>query len=120
MNTTSKEEIHKKVEHLTRRAEYLKQRYYETSNEIESYYYKISLCNSSDSFRHWKVNNPNHEHLDKFTVKRPIFDGILSDVILRILKCDISREDFISLAKEVVSPLVGNDDFDLFNRTYPV
>ncbi len=119
MKPTNKEEIHKTVEHLTRHLEYLKQRYQETSNEIESYYYKISLCNSSDSFKEWKNNNPNHQHVDKFKTLAPISSGCLSDVLLRILKCDITREDFIALAKEVVSPKVGNDDFDYFNRIHP-
>ena len=118
-NLTNKEEIHKEVEMLSAQLRYLKERFHQVSDQIEQYYYKISLCNSSDSFNKWKATNPNHEHMDKFKVQRPINSGWLSDVGLRILKCDITREDFIALAKEVVSPSVGNDDFNYFDHIYP-
>lgn len=82
--------------------------------ERESYYYRISLCNSSDSFTEFKTENPNHPLLQYSHVQRPAQSGWLSDVLVRILRCDISKEDFLSFARLVVNPNVGEDDFQHF------
>lgn len=82
--------------------------------ERESYYWKISLCNSSDSFATFKKENPQHPLLQYCHVQRPIHSGYLSDVLVRILRCDISKEDFLAFARQAVNPNVGEDDFQHF------
>ena len=82
--------------------------------ERESYYWKISLCNSSDSFATFKEENPQHPLLQYCHVQRPEHSGYLSDVLVRILRCDISKEDFLSFARLIVSPSVGETDFQHF------
>jgi hypothetical protein len=86
----------------------------EAIQERESYYWKISLCNSSDSFNDFKEANPNHPLLQYCHVQRPEHYGCLSDVIVRILRCDISKEDFLAFARLVVNPNVGESDFRHF------
>lgn len=86
--------------------------------ERESYYWKINLCNSSDSFNDFKEENPNHPLLQYCHVQHPENYGCLSDVIIRILKCDINKEDFIKFARLIVNPNVGERDFRAFNAKY--
>jgi len=87
--------------------------------ERENYYWRINLCNSSDSFKDFKDENPNHPLLQYCHVQRPINTGYKSNVIVRILQCDISREDFLSFARLIVSPYVGDEDFNHFEFRYP-
>ena len=82
--------------------------------ERESYYWKISLCNSSDSFNDFKEENPEHPLLQYCHVKSPLQSGWKSDVLVRILRCDISKEDFLAFARLIVSPHVGEEDFKYF------
>ena len=83
-------------------------------NERESYYWRISLCNSSDSFYEFRKENPEHPLLQYCHVQHPAQSGRLSDVIVKILRCDISKEDFISFSRKIVNPRVGDDDFNHF------
>jgi hypothetical protein len=109
-----KTEIYNKVEELTKgiqSAETLKR---QLLNELGSYYWRISLCNSSDSFYEFKKENPDHPLLEYCHVQRPLNSGWKSDVIIMILRCDISKEDFLAFARLIVSPTVGDDDFNHF------
>ena len=82
--------------------------------ERERYYWKISLCNSSDDFNDFRDANPEHPLLQYCHVKSPVQSGWKSDVLVRILRCDISKEDFLAFARLIVSPSVGEDDFKYF------
>lgn len=84
-----------------------------------TYYWRISLCNSSDSFKEFKEKNPNHPLLDNCNVLRPENSGWKSDVIISILKCEIEKEKFIDFAKLIVSPCVGEEDFRNFEWQNP-
>ena len=113
-----KTEIHNRINQLNASIEAAEQLKAAAITERESYYWKINLCNSSDSFNEFKEENPNHPLLQYCHVQRPVHSGYLSDVIVRILRCDISREDFLSFSRQIVNPRVGETDFDQFEYRY--
>lgn len=113
------EEIKSRIEAINSEMEELAIRGRELHTEKLTYYWIISLCNSSDSFNEFKEKNPNHPLLDKCKVLRPENSGWKSDVIIAILKCEISREEFIDFAKLIVSPYVGEEDFRNFEWKNP-
>ena len=107
-------EIKIRIASINSEMEELATRGRELHKEKLTYYWRISLCNSSDSFNEFKEKNPNHPLLDNCKVLRPENSGWKSDVIITILKCEITREDFIDFAKLIVSPYVGEEDFRNF------
>ena len=67
-----------------------------------------------EEFGRFRDANPEHPLLQYCLVKSPAQSGWKSDVLVRILRCDISKEDFLAFARLVVNPNVGNEDFKYF------
>lgn len=110
-------DIDKRLDEIQKEHALIMNKKYELEKEFNSYFYIINLCNSSDHCKHFIKDNPDWEYRNNITFIRNVpTDGYLENVQLKILKHKISKEDFIKEARKIVSPLVGNQDFDNFER----
>ena len=102
----------------------LENKYYKTKDELaqileeyNSYFYSISLCNSSDFYRVFIKENPNWEFAEYASIIRGSSpDYCLKDVRFKVPKYLITKEDFLKEAIKILSPVVGMEDIDDFKR----